>query len=79
MLGDRGHRRVITCFIPLEPEPSSRTTIQFASGGEIELRHQSLNDFGAGIVDDQMMLLREIKEAIRDLPGQIASELGVDS
>jgi hypothetical protein len=50
LLGTNAPRQVITCFIPLDPDPQARTTLQFAeleSNGEFE--HRKAGAFGAGI------------------------------
>ena len=54
LLGNRGHQQVITCFIPLEPEPAKCTTIQYAldnikADPTKEYPHIPLEGFGAGI------------------------------
>lgn len=55
LLGNRGHTQVITCFVPLEEDPSQHTTIQFAldnlSTEETVFTHMPMDDFGAGIAD----------------------------
>jgi hypothetical protein len=56
LLGERGHNQVITCFIPLESNPSNCTTIQFAldykeSNQSQEYSHQPTDSFGAGLVN----------------------------
>ncbi|MGH7894973.1 MAG: hypothetical protein ACREQL_09900, partial [Candidatus Binatia bacterium] len=48
-LGARAHRQVLTCFVPLDDDPASRATIQFAAAPEAELAHAPLDGFGAGI------------------------------
>ncbi len=56
LLGNRAPKQVITCFVPLEPEPSKCTTIQFAqsedAAPQTEYSHVLLDGFGAGIVND---------------------------
>ena len=49
LLGARGHRRHITCFLPLEPEPRLASTIQFATRAFPELPHEAPGGFGAGL------------------------------
>jgi hypothetical protein len=53
LLGERGHRQVITCFIPLEPDPARVTTIEFADDNmampDKIYEHQSREGFGAGL------------------------------
>lgn len=57
LLGNRSHQQVFTCFIPLEPEPSKCTTIQFARDNIAEptvlYKHTPLAGFGAGIKDTE--------------------------
>jgi hypothetical protein len=53
LLGDRGHSRVITCFIPLEPKPAKCTTIEFAfdnaSDPDKIYEHTQRDGFDAGL------------------------------
>jgi hypothetical protein len=53
LLGKRSHFQVMTCFIPLEPEPDKCTTIQFAFDNKENpdqvYPHTPLEGFGAGI------------------------------
>lgn len=54
LLGSRGPAQVITCFLPLEPNPADCTTIEFAldNQGQTPERlypHTSMDGFGAGI------------------------------
>jgi hypothetical protein len=56
LLKERGHQQVITCFIPLEPEPAKCTTIEYAFDNihedpTREYPHVPVAGFGAGIVD----------------------------
>ncbi len=57
LLGKRSHYQVFTCFIPIEPEPSKCTTIQFARDNQNEPNyvypHTALEGFGAGIKDTE--------------------------
>jgi hypothetical protein len=58
LLGDRGPRQIITCFIPLEEKPAERTTIEFAFDNlgerpERVIQHQPMVGFGAGIEGDR--------------------------
>lgn len=52
----RRHASIITCFIPLEPEPARCTTIQFAALKEegVELPHAPTGAFGAGIALEEV-------------------------
>jgi hypothetical protein len=47
--GARAHRQIITCFVPMEPDPSKCTTLQFSRDRTGELVHGSMNGFGAGL------------------------------
>jgi len=52
LLGARGHNQIITCFIPIDKEPSKHTTLQFALDELPELEHVSTTDYrGVGIKD----------------------------
>jgi hypothetical protein len=57
LLGPRGHKQIITCFIPIEPEPAKCTTIQFAldnaSTPDKIYKHAPLDGFGAGVAGAQ--------------------------
>lgn len=57
LLGKRSHQQVLTCFIPLEPDPAKCTTLQFADDNKTEptklYKHMPLSGFGAGIKDTQ--------------------------
>lgn len=45
----RRHNRVITCFIPLEEEPSHTSTLEFVKGPHPVYQHQPAGDHGAAI------------------------------
>ena len=49
MLGPRAHKRLITCFIPIDDDPAKRTTLQFAREEMPELKHVPMDRFGAGL------------------------------
>jgi len=50
LLGTNAPRQVITCFIPLDPDPQTRTTLQFAEmQANVEFEHRKAGAFGAGI------------------------------
>ena len=49
LLGPRGHKRIITCFIPIDDDPSRRTTIQYIQEETPELPHAEVDGFGAGL------------------------------
>lgn len=51
LLGPKAHTRVITCFVPLDDNPSNRSTIQFAHGEYPEMSHKPVGAHGAGIDD----------------------------
>lgn len=52
ILGPRGHRKVITCFVPLDEEPFERSTIQFdLNPKNIKIPHIPIGLHGAGIPD----------------------------
>lgn len=57
LLGTRRHACVITCFVPLEPNPAACTTLQFAhdnrNGPEEEIDHVPMDGFGAGLSPDR--------------------------
>lgn len=45
------HRRVITCFVPLDPFPSQVAGLEFALGDFEEFPHATHSDHGAAITD----------------------------
>lgn len=45
----RVHKRLVTCFLPLEFEPSIASSLEFAVGDFPELDHVPMEDHGAGI------------------------------
>ncbi len=51
------HKKVITCFIPIEDEPANCTTVQFARDNEKapdqEMPHKAMDGFGAGVAAEQ--------------------------
>lgn len=47
----RRHERLITCFVPLEPEPTETSTLEFALGETPLLLHSSEGDHGAAIAE----------------------------
>jgi hypothetical protein len=49
LLGGRGHGRHVTCFVPLDDDPATRPTIEFACGAAPELEHVARDGFGAGL------------------------------
>jgi hypothetical protein len=52
LLGANAPRQVITCFIPLDPDPRARTTLEFADmESPREFEHREAGSFGAGIAD----------------------------
>jgi hypothetical protein len=51
LLGTRAHRRVITCFVPLEPRPDLVAGLEFADGEQTLYPHVDQGDHGACIVD----------------------------
>jgi len=51
LLGPRGHGRHVTCFVPLDEDPASRPTIEFACALRPELAHVARDGFGAGLAD----------------------------
>lgn len=46
-MGARAHPRVVTCFIPLEDEPSKYATLAFAKKASGELEHNQVSFHGA--------------------------------
>ena len=44
------HAKIITCFVPLEPEPRDASTLEFAQGNFALLPHEPHNGHGAAIV-----------------------------
>ncbi len=71
LLGNRAPKQVMTCFIPLEPEPSQCTTIQFALDNfhdkqMQEYVHQSVNQFGAGIINHNFSDLKHFPLSLGD-------------
>jgi hypothetical protein len=51
LLGARRHPCMATCFLPLDEDPARRTTLQFVLNdtGRVELDHQPMAGFGAGV------------------------------
>ncbi|MBC7907737.1 MAG: hypothetical protein H7Y60_13475 [Rhodospirillaceae bacterium] len=45
----RVHQRVITCFVPLEPNPAQAASLEFATGDFPALDHVPWDDHGVGI------------------------------
>ena len=45
--GARAHSRVITCFLPLEPNPAKSATLEFAEGSFDLMPHEDEGDHGA--------------------------------
>jgi len=43
------HSKVITCFVPLEPQPTDVSTLEFAPGNYPLLPHEAEGDHGAAI------------------------------
>jgi hypothetical protein len=64
--GARAHRQVITCFIPMEPDPSKCTTLQFSGDRAEELTHAAMNGFGAGLDGSRLGNLRHFDLAFGD-------------
>jgi len=51
-LGAKGHSQIITCFIPIDEEPSKHATIQFARDDLPELEHIPTTGYrGVGLKD----------------------------
>ncbi|MBY0279688.1 phytanoyl-CoA dioxygenase family protein [Candidatus Binatia bacterium] len=51
LLGPRGHVRHVTCFVPLDEDPTRRPTVEFVVGRFAELPHDAAAGFGAGLPD----------------------------
>ena len=49
-LGIRGHRQIITCFTPLDNDPSQRATVEFSRSEVPCLEHKPSAGFAAGIL-----------------------------
>ena len=47
--GENAHEHLITCFLPIEPEPSTVPTLEFAVGLFPTLRHHPSGDHGAAL------------------------------
>jgi hypothetical protein len=45
----RVHPKLITCFVPLDPNPAQRSTLEFARGSFDEFFHHPVGDHGAVI------------------------------
>ena len=45
--GDRAQIQVITCFVPVDPDPTSVPTVEFAVGEFPALAHEAFGDHGA--------------------------------
>jgi hypothetical protein len=54
----RRHDRVITCFIPLEEEPSHTSTLEFAKGQHPYYEHRPDGDHGAAIAEPEGARIR---------------------
>jgi hypothetical protein len=54
----RKHVRLITCFVPLEPDPARCASLEFAEGAYDELAHAAFGNHGAAIVDREFVSLR---------------------
>jgi len=48
----RVHSRLITCFVPLDPDPTNGSTLEFAVGTHDEAVHRPVGDHGAVIEQD---------------------------
>lgn len=53
LLGNRCHAKLITCFVPLEEQPSRHATVEFAEVDAREMEHIPLQGFGAGLPGEQ--------------------------
>lgn len=51
LLGVRAHRKVITCFVPLELRPDRVAGLEFADGAGVIHSHVGQGDHGACIID----------------------------
>jgi hypothetical protein len=49
----RPHNRVITCFIPLEEQPSHTSTLEFVKGSHPGYPHHPQGDHGAAILEPE--------------------------
>jgi len=53
---EKRHNKVITCFVPIEAEPSKHTTIQFCTDNkdqpDVVFDHEGMAGFGAGLAGD---------------------------
>jgi hypothetical protein len=47
----RRHTRVITCFVPLEPDPTRASTLEFATGRHAAHEHRALGGHGAAMTE----------------------------
>ncbi|MBX9635265.1 MAG: phytanoyl-CoA dioxygenase family protein [Magnetospirillum sp.] len=45
----RVHQRLITCFVPIEPDPARAASLEFATGAFDELQHGDHGDHGPGL------------------------------
>jgi hypothetical protein len=48
----RIHARLVTCFVPLDPDPANGSTLEFAVGPHHEATHRPVGDHGAVIEQD---------------------------
>jgi hypothetical protein len=49
LLGPRRHRKVLSCFVPLDDDPDNRSTLQFCRSVQSELAHIPRAGFAAGL------------------------------
>jgi hypothetical protein len=65
-LMSRKHARLITCFVPLEPDPRQCASLEFAEGEYGELDHSAFGNHGAAILDRDFAGLRRFELSFGD-------------
>lgn len=43
------HHSFLTCFVPLDPDPYNRTTLEFSKDRTAELPHKTISSYGIGL------------------------------
>jgi hypothetical protein len=47
-IGARGHKEIITCFVPLDEDPFNRATVQYSPVSSAFVEHMPMGGFNAG-------------------------------
>ena len=62
----RRHSRLITCFVPLEPDPAACASLEFSEGDYEELAHEPYEGHGAALSGRDFGRLRRFELAFGD-------------